>query len=138
MNEMQRAVWDGSLAVHVGRMDEQHQRLVAMINEALDHIRGDKPGSDLVHLIKELFRYTEEHFATEEKYMADTAYPNATAHRAEHAAFRRHVETFNLDLVLHTPHLAHDILRYLWDWLRNHIAVTDRQLGAHLTSRGTR
>lgn len=138
MNEKQRAVWDGSLAVHIGSVDEQHKRLVTMINDALDHIEQGKAGSDLVYLIKRLFQYAEEHFATEEKYMADTAYADAPAHKSEHAAFRRHVETFNLDLVLRTPHLANDILRYLWDWLREHIAATDKRLGAHLAARGVR
>jgi hemerythrin-like metal-binding protein len=138
MSEMQRALWDGSLAVHIGPVDEQHKRLVAMINEALDHIEKEKPGSDLVYLIKKLFQYADEHFATEEKYMADTAYPDAPAHKSEHAAFRRHVETFNLDLVLRTPHLAYDILRYLWEWLKEHIAATDKKMGAYLASRGAR
>lgn len=138
MNEMQRAVWDGSLAVNITSVDEQHKRLVAMINEALDHIKQDKPGSDLVFLIKKLFQYAEEHFATEEKYMADAAYPDAPAHKAEHAAFRRHVETFNLDLVLRTPYLANDILRYLWEWLQDHIADTDKKMGGFLASRGVR
>lgn len=138
MSHMQPAIWDGSLAVRIKAVDEQHQRLAAMINEALDHIRQDRPGSDLVYLIKKLFLYAEEHFATEEKYMADNAYPGAAAHVSEHAAFRRHLETFNLDLVLRTPHLAYDILRYLWDWLRTHIARTDRKMGTFLTDRGVR
>lgn len=138
MKEMQRATWDGSLAVDINSIDEQHKRLIAMINESLDHIQQGKPGSDLVYLIKKLFQYTEEHFSTEEKYMADTAYPDTGAHKAEHAAFRRHVETFNLDLVLRTPHLANDILRYLWEWLKEHIAATDKKLGAHLAARGVR
>ncbi|MEW5774037.1 MAG: bacteriohemerythrin [Thermodesulfobacteriota bacterium] len=138
MNEMQRAVWDGSLAVNIDSVDEQHKRLVAMINEAQDFVRQDKPGTDLVYLIKKLFQYAEEHFATEEKYMADSAYPDAPAHKAEHVAFRRHAETFNLDLVLRTPHLANDILRYLWDWLRLHIAATDKKMGDFLASRGVR
>jgi hemerythrin-like metal-binding protein len=104
----------------------------------VDHIQQGKPGTELVYLIKKLFQYAEEHFATEEKYMADTAYPDTKAHQAEHAAFRRHVETFNLDLVLRTPHLAYDILRYLWGWLRGHIAGTDKKLGAYLFERGVR
>ena len=138
MSEMQRAEWDDSLAVHIGPVDEQHKRLVAMINEALDHIRQNRPGGDLVYLLKKLFQYAEEHFSTEETYMGDAAYPDAPSHLAEHAAFRRHLETFNLDLVLRTPHLAHDILRYLWDWLRQHIAATDKKLGAFLAARGVR
>ncbi len=138
MSEMQRAVWDGSLAVHITAVDEQHKRLIAMINEARDHIETGKPGSDLVFLIKKLFQYAEEHFATEEKLMAGASFPEEDAHKSQHAAFRRHVETFNLDLVLHTPHLAYDILRYLWEWLREHIAATDKRLGAFLASRGVR
>jgi len=138
MNEMQPAVWDDSLAVHIGRVDDQHRRLVAMINETLDHIQQNKPDPELVFLLKKLFAYAEEHFATEEKHMTYTSYPYAAAHLSEHAEFRRHLETFNLDLVLRTPHLAHDILRYLWGWLRGHIAGTDKKLGEYLFKRGVR
>lgn len=136
--DMQRAVWDGSLAVGVHSIDEQHKRMVAMINEVVDHIQQGKPGTDLVYLVKKLFQYVEEHFATEEKYMAEHGFPGAGTHTAEHKSFRSHVATFNLDLVLHTPHLAFDILRYLWEWLRSHIAGTDKKMGEFLAARGER
>ena len=63
--------WSDDLSVDVPEMDEQHKKLVSMIDE-LHNAMKDRHGSDIVgKIINDMVNYTAIHFSSEEKLMKD-------------------------------------------------------------------
>jgi hemerythrin len=128
--------WDTSLSVGVAEIDAQHQKLIAMINDLDDAMRQGK-GKDIVgKIINELIAYTRSHFATEEKYFAQFAYPETDAHKAEHVVFTKKVGEFKAGFDKGSLGLTIQVMTFLSDWLRNHIKVVDKKYGPFFNSKG--
>ncbi len=130
--------WNDSLGVGVPTLDRQHQKLIGLLNGLHEAMRAGQGHAVLDQTIGELATYTQTHFATEESLMARHDYPEAAAHKAEHAAlidqvaeYRRKVEEGQLGV-------STELIAFLKDWLQNHILGTDKRYGPHLTARGVR
>ena len=77
--------WNDKLSTGVATVDNDHKKLVAMVNELYDGVVAGH-GKDVVGKVLDgLISYTAEHFAREERYFAQSNYPDAVAHKKEHA-----------------------------------------------------
>src|SRR5512133_1034359 len=77
--------WTQDLATDIRDIDEQHRDLFANVAALRDSMRlGSAAGA--ARTINFLERYTVDHFATEERWMEQTGYPDLPAHRAAHQA----------------------------------------------------
>ena len=128
--------WQHSFSVKVGKIDLQHQRLVQMINELDDAMRMGKGKALLNSLIVELFKYTQEHFATEEKYFDQFGYPEAAAHKQEHRQFLTRVKNFYDKHLANQLGLSIEVMNFLSDWLKTHIQGSDQKYAPHFHQHG--
>jgi hemerythrin-like metal-binding protein len=119
--------WTPDMSVCVERLDEDHQLLIALINQvaAAEHI-GNRRIVESV--LDELVNYTIEHFRREEAYMRAMDYPAMSAHMLLHAAFTESIQDIRWQY-LHglRPNISGDVLSFLRDWLSKHILVEDRE-----------
>ena len=100
-------------------------------------IVGQLTGHDvagLVDSLKELMRYTEHHFATEERLM-DEVGAGAERHRSEHRRLIDGLMRYTVSLDVRTVGQSS---RFLQDWLFKHIDEVDRPFAAFLRSRGVK
>lgn len=124
--------WDDSMSVGIARFDEHHKKLVSMMNQLHDAMSSGK-GNDVIGLIlTELVKYTQYHFAEEEKLMTLHKYPELAKHRAEHAALTQKAlelleQQKNGKLAITIP-----VMFFLRDWLSTHIKGTDKAYGPFL------
>ena len=79
--------WTDRFSVHVALIDQQHRKLVQMVNEFHDAIMTDKSKDSLAKLLAGLAKYAKEHFATEEKYFHQFHFSHTAEHEKEHKAF---------------------------------------------------
>src|SRR5665647_697844 len=86
--------WTSILSVNVAEIDQQHQKLIALINNLNDAMRKGKGKESLAEIIDELSNYAANHFAFEEKYFDKFGYPAATSHKLEHTNFVKKVSEF--------------------------------------------
>ncbi len=128
--------WGPEFELGFGDIDVQHQRLVALIN-ALDDARerGVDP-TTLQFIVEELYRYTQLHFAFEEKLMKRYAIPKSEQHRAEHRFLTAQVRTFMTAFAERGVEISDDLMVFLRDWLTFHILKTDKELADALLSAG--
>lgn len=122
--------WDDSLSVKINSIDDQHKRLVSMINEFYDSILNKASNDGLLKLIAEMKNYTVVHFSHEEKLMQQLNYPDYAQHKKEHDLFVAKVldveeKTKNGKLVV-----SLEITTFLKDWLKGHINGTDKKYTA--------
>ncbi len=72
--------WNDSLSVNIKEVDDQHKKLVAIINELHDAMRAGSGNAVLGNIFSKLTQYVASHFATEEKLMSTHNYPGYLAH----------------------------------------------------------
>ncbi len=128
--------WDESYNLGIREIDEQHQSLVALINQLHDAMLAQKTRTVLGEIIQEMAKYTEFHFGTEERYFDEYGYPEALAHKREHDEFIQKVAEFSKNQELGKIMLSMDIINFLQDWLIDHIIGTDRHYAPFLKARG--
>jgi hemerythrin-like metal-binding protein len=127
-------VWNESLMTGVGVIDEQHQILVNMINDAHDKLGKNNGRSALEEIVRDLMSYALYHFDTEEELMHGYQYPEGERelHALEHRAFSTKVANLQLDLKQGKLIARNDLLAFLNGWLVNHILKVDMKLGNFL------
>lgn len=129
-------VWNDNLSVHVAEIDQQHKKLIAMINELHEAMKAGKAKEVIARIVNNLIDYTASHFKTEEKYFAQFAYPETDDHKKEHAAFVEKVTAFKARCEAQGVSLTLDVLNFLSDWLKNHIMGTDKKYSQFFNENG--
>lgn len=129
--------WTEKLSVGVGVLDDDHKRLVAMVNELYDAMQAGHGKETLGRILNDLVHYTKVHFAREEKFFAETSYPAIAVHKQEHDALTQQVlDVQQKYMAGASAALSIDVLRFLKTWLVNHIQGSDQKYRPHLNAKG--
>jgi hemerythrin-like metal-binding protein len=89
-------------------------------------------------MLMKLVDYTRNHFADEEKLMAQTKYPSLQQHHAHHVDLTNQVEDFVGRYDRGEITLNVKLLNFLRDWLTNHILKEDKEYGPWMNKNGVR
>lgn len=128
-------VFTAAHEIGVAEVDRQHRNLVAMANRLNEAIRSGEAADHVAHLFEELLLYTRFHFATEERFMARYAYPARDEHHVLHGHLLEEIAHVR-ERMLPGNEIA--VLQTIKDWLLDHIADADRDLGIFLQGRQVR
>ena len=127
--------WNADLNMDIQEIDEQHKRLIDMINVFYETLSVDHRKA-LGELLGGLIDYTGYHFATEERYMARFQFEEAAQHKSEHDAFvakvRNVAERYKGGKLV----VSVEVTNYLKDWIVNHIRSSDRRYAACFKTNG--
>jgi len=118
--------WSDTLSVQVHEIDEQHQKLIALINQLHEAMLQKQTKQVISQTIDELAAYTVYHFQYEEKYMQQFKYPGLITHKHEHESFVNKVDSFQKDYGAGKLGLSMEVMAFLQDWVTNHIKGTDK------------
>ena len=124
--------WDSKYELGIPHIDEQHQKLFQIADEAFRTLRDpflvDKYDK-VVNVIEELQEYAVYHFRAEEQYMQETRYPRFLSHKVEHDDFIKEVCNINLRAVDEDPEgYLVNILDFVVGWISNHILNSDLKI----------
>lgn len=119
--------WDSSLSVNVSEVDNQHKKLIQLINDLNDAMKSGKSKEVVVTTINGLANYTATHFRFEEQQFEKFGYAHTAAHKALHAEFERRVQNFKTDIQNGKLGTSIEVLNFLVSWLKNHIMIEDRK-----------
>jgi hemerythrin len=72
----------------------------------------------------------------EEKFMGKIGYPELDHHRKVHDMFRREIYNLAPYMEKGDPKAFREALSYVWGWLYNHIAKTDKKYGIYAKEKG--
>jgi hemerythrin len=123
--------WNENFSVNIAEFDEEHKKIVRMLNSLHETISGGKNKEILTSILKETFEYAIIHLRYEEKLMLQYNYPQYKEHRVAHEAFVKKAAEFrnlNAQGLLQSQHLS----TMLRDWLINHICGMDKKSSAFL------
>jgi hemerythrin len=131
--------WRDSYSVGIRELDNQHRRLLDLINE-LDELVADQQESasktKCYAALNALVKYAESHFITEEGYLQKYAFPKYDLHKTEHDSFVEKVFAMNQKLEKGDPYSLFEIVRFLKDWYKSHILGIDQGYKEFLAEKG--
>ncbi len=85
--------WEDKFSVGVKELDEQHQKIIEIINRISRLISaGDYSDLELLSILQELTDYAHYHFTNEEIYFREFDYDQTEPHIKEHDDYRRKIE----------------------------------------------
>ncbi|WP_415712785.1 bacteriohemerythrin [Maridesulfovibrio sp.] len=127
---------DRDFSVNIKAIDVQHKKLVNMINGLHKAMRDRASDAVMKRLVEELKNYTVDHFSTEEKLFDRFGYPQSPEHKELHVNFVNQVLDFESALISGKAKVTMDVMKFLKDWLVQHIQGEDRKYSPFLNSHG--
>ncbi|MCE9570824.1 MAG: bacteriohemerythrin [Rhodocyclales bacterium] len=121
--------WTPALSTGNELLDEQHKAIFRWLAE-LDSAAAQERTLFGAYAITRLKNYTRSHFAAEEALLKATGYPGLEEHMAEHETFRARLAELHLKSI--GEDISADTVKFLTDWLTNHIARSDMAYAPYL------
>ncbi len=127
--------WNESLSVGISRIDLQHKNFIRLLND-LDESLSLGRSEALSDILWSLVDYAKIHFATEEELFLLHDYPESKEHIQDHEAFNRKVAQLQSKSGENINQIAAELLRFMREWLNNHVIQVDQKYSAFLISKG--
>jgi hemerythrin-like metal-binding protein len=124
--------WSGAHSIYLPEIDAEHRAI---------HLLGDElhkallAGADPAHLkpiLANLLETAEEHFRHEERLMRAMHYASFEWHKRQHNTARKRTKALAGRIEGGDTAAAEELLQFLSTWLRDHMSVADRMMGACL------
>ena len=128
--------WNDSFSVKIDSIDEQHKKLVALLNNLHEEMVQGTGQNVLKQILADVVAYTQYHFKYEEDLMTKAEYQGFEVHCDEH------IELINRTLTLYSKlnkgdyRLTIETMQFLRDWLNNHIMVMDMKYSQLMIDKG--
>ncbi len=129
-------VWREEFSVGIHRIDEEHKKLIGLINRLLEGMRENRHEQVLVPVLNELVDYTRIHFANEEALLVKHGYPTAAGHSAEHKRIVAELLALKDDKLSSPSLISHETMEFLRDWLGTHVLEEDMAYAPFLKAKG--
>ncbi len=121
--------WKPFYSVGDAVIDEQHKRLLGIIDDLYMAIQMGHDPARLRAVVERLVEYAMNHFAYEERAMQACGYPDFDAHKVMHEEMRRHSLEFRANPEALTEN---DLLQFVKSWWVRHIQNQDRHYAPYL------
>ncbi len=128
--------WDEKYSVNIPSIDEQHKKLIDLINRFYDSIKEKDRKERLLELVSGLKDYTVYHFKTEEDLMQKYNLTDYGLHKSEHDSFIAKVDDIYQRLNSGRLVISVEVTNFIKDWLGKHILGTDKAYSKHLIEKG--
>ncbi len=128
--------WKESYSVEIKSIDDDHKGIFRIINKLFDSISHGKANDILDETLHQLIDYTKTHFKREELYFTTTNYPETLEHKLQHEMFVDKISSLKKDFENGNKEKSLELIRYLSDWLINHILISDKRYMQHLKKNG--
>ena len=85
-------------------------------------------------ILNDLIGYTQEHFAFEEKLMAETCFTGLELHQSIHRQLLQKVERFQYEFIHNKKRINTEVREFLKYWLLTHIQNEDMEFAEYAKS----
>jgi len=121
---------DPKYSIGIPEMDAQHARWIQLIERfraaASDHMLEQAGLDAAAHALEKLLEYTQCHFTSEERFLADRRYPGIDDHRRTHRELEAKVVALLGEIRAHKTNTTPLKLNlFVTVWLMEHIMQED-------------
>jgi hemerythrin len=128
--------WKDEFSVGVNEMDDQHKKLIAMINKLISEQKSLTDPRTIADLLTKMTDYAQVHFRAEEYLMAEYGYDHKTIQEAQHQDFIDKTIAFYSASDIGPNILSTALLDYLATWMIEHILKEDMKYKEFFISKG--
>jgi hemerythrin-like metal-binding protein len=124
--------WSNAHSVYLPEIDAEHRALYRIGDEL--H-KAAMAGADLAVLqpiLANLLETAEQHFRHEERLMRAIHYTALDWHKRQHDSVRKRAKAAARRVAGGDSAAAGELVEFLSEWLRGHMAVADRMMSARL------
>jgi hemerythrin-like metal-binding protein len=133
---MEKINWSPKYNVGVETIDEQHKRLVFMLNRLIEAKEATTDSELVSDVITQMTKYAEDHFKFEEDLLAKFGFPLLDQHRQSHDNYRKKVVDLCTAVLLNVPIVPQVMLNYLVQWWEKHILHEDMEYKSFFKKNG--
>jgi hemerythrin-like metal-binding protein/PAS domain S-box-containing protein len=127
-------IWSDQLETGLEIVDQQHLKLIAIVNKLARLQSGDAASDELISVYGDLKNYTLYHFQQEEDEMSlwpvDEA--NKMAHLKAHKGFIERIGKIDELIGSHPSYVIDHLLAFLVKWLIHHISDVDKRMAREI------
>jgi hemerythrin-like metal-binding protein len=128
--------WTQAYSVNIAVLDQQHQELFEIVGELERAVHEGNGNTAVDPILHKLVHYALSHFIAEESLMRQHGFPGLLAHCQQHQMFRAKIAKFLEDHRAGKAGVPVSLLRFMQDWLKNHVLKTDKQYSSFLNTHG--
>lgn len=129
---MSHIIWKESFNIGIHELDEQHKKLIEIINEMYDAQKFGTAQIIIKDIMNRLVDYTHYHFSMEEEMHKENRFPKINEHKLEHQEFIERLTVLKRDSDKNNLLLSLKTLDFLKDWTINHILGSDRDFSEYM------
>ena len=118
--------WNPEFSVGDEDLDRDHMTIFNAVDRVKKAKKNGLADDFIGILLNQLLEYVDDHFAKEESYMADIAYPELPAHRERHIEMKAELTRLHHQFVHEGQTSLDELLPFLNDWWETHILFADR------------
>ncbi len=135
--------WPEGISVGVAFIDKGHGELVNRLHDLRAAIEKQVCRYTIDHVLASLEEYVKVQFCEEEQYMKYYGYPKYSFHKAKHEGFATELRFLSEELrnirtlgLTGSYELSVETVKFLVDWLHDHVMIYDKKLGTFLVQQG--
>lgn len=128
--------WTASLDTTVQFVDEDHRKLVDIVNSLHRAMKEEEGTSKVGAIIDSLVSYAETHFGREMDMLKRHNYPEVVSHSEMHDRLVAKIKNLSEKYRQGEFTVAMDLLSFAKEWLVGHILNTDMRYVDHVKGRG--
>jgi len=129
--------WSKEYLIGDETIDTEHQTLFGMVNQFHDHWLEKQDRQEITYLLTDLVRYAEQHFQHEEAIMAAAGFPSLEHHHDIHDRIVERIFTLRYEYEISDPHMEQDTLKFLKNWIIDHVVNEDYHFRAFLARKAS-
>ena len=136
-------VWTENLSVKIKELDDDHKKLIKVINELHYAILDAAPSGkvepvEIEIALHRLENYARVHFDREEKILAAADHGDLAAQREAHRRMVHMVGEMGVRFRdSSSPQDAAELMNFAYDWITNHVYVSDQKWAQDLYAANT-
>jgi methyl-accepting chemotaxis protein len=111
----------------IEEMDEQHSRIIEMMNELANAVAGKTNAKQRNELMKTFMDYTSWHFSNEERYFEDFSFDHTEQHKKEHSTFIKLIRDLEVFVNKSLVEESNAQLIKMKKWIFTHFTVDDQR-----------
>ena len=119
--------WNDELVLDKGVMDETHREFIELLNRL-----ADAPDEDMLAVLDAFIQHTEQHFAQEQHWMEQMAFPPLACHAREHEGVLETAHEVRRRALAGETRFGRVLAKAVAEWFASHAASMDHVLALYM------
>jgi len=120
--------WSKEMELNIPEIDEQHKRLVDLLNHFYENNRAGLHDEAVIKFLKELRDYLIYHLDWEERFLEEIGFHETKQHKKTHELFKKfYAEEVGKYLKQRDEKALRELVAFTLSWLYTHILKTDKK-----------